>query len=356
MKDAARRDLFHWVGMDVAKATFDAAMVLSHQHYPDTPLRDIPGATFARSREGVAKFLTWLDAFDVNPDEVRVVMEATGRYSSELAVWLLEIRPALCPAIAPPAYTAAFIKSLGVRNKTDRLEARALGFYGVERTPIPYEPMSAERAELRELNRYRDQLVRQRTAMKNRRHETCTSAFIQKNQTKRLRLLTGDITRVEQAMKELIEAHPELKRDMELLCTIYGIAFLTAATVLAELGDLRRFTYARQLTAFTGMSPSHRQSGTSIHGRSRLSKQGNPRIRQALYLSAMIAIKGDTPFRRIYRKLIAQGKPRMVALVAIMRKQLILMRAILISGKPYQPLGITPSTRGKQHKKRINFA
>lgn len=331
----------HWVGTDVAKSTFDAALLRCDQHYPDTPLRAIPARTFERSSQGVQVFLSWLDAQGVDDENVRVVMEATGNYSTELAVWMLSQRQTLRPAIANPRHTSAFIKSMGLRNKTDRLEARALGFYGVERRPLAYEAPSPEQAELRSLSRYRDSLVRQRTALKNQTKETCQSTFVQKIQAKRLRLLTRDIERVEEQMKALVGQHEDLKRDIELLITIYGVAFINATTVLAELGDLRRFTLARQLSAFAGMSPQHRQSGTSIHARSRLCKQGNSRVRQCLYLSALAAIRGNNQLRETYQRLLAQGKPRMVALGAIMRKLLTLMRAILISGKPYQPLGIT---------------
>ncbi len=332
----------HWVGADVAKSTFDAALVQYTQHYPDTSLREIPACTFERSPKGVRAFISWLDAQGVDDGDVRVVMEATGNYSTELAVWMLSQRQSLRPAIANPRHTSAFIKSMGLRNKTDRLEARALGFYGVERHPQPYEAPRPEHAELRALSRYRDSLVRQRTALKNQIQEPCASPFVQKMQAKRLRLLTHDIERVEEQMKILVGQHEDLKRDIELLISIYGVAFINATTILAELGDLRRFTLARQLSAFAGMSPQHHQSGTSIRGRSRLCKQGNSRVRQCLYLSAMAAIRGNNQLRETYQRLLAQGKPRMVALGAIMRKLLTLMRAILISGKRYQPLGITP--------------
>ena len=142
-------------------------------------------------------------------------------------------------------------------------------------------------------------------------------------------------------MKALVNHDEELKRDVTLLTSIYGVAFINATTILAELGDLRRFALGRQLTAFAGMSPRHRDSGSSVHGRSRLCKQGNPRVRQSLYLSAMVAIRGNNQFRQTYLRLLDEGKAKMVALAAIMRKLLVLMRAILINGQAYQAWGIT---------------
>ncbi len=329
----------HWVGADVGKDAFDVGLVRYNQHYPDTSLCDIPADTFACSAEGVRAFVSWLDTQGLGEAPVRVVMEATGDYSIHLAVWMLEQRPSLAPAIANPRQTHNFIESMGVRNKTDRLDARALGFYGVERNPMAYETPSPEMADLRTLSRYRETLVRQRTALKNQMHKTNVCAYVVKDQKKRLRQLMRGIERVEKEMKALVDQHSALKSDVELLISIYGVAFISATTILAELGDLRRFERARPLTAFAGMSPRQHQSGSSIRGRTRLCKRGNPRIRQCLYLSAMVAIRGNNEFRQTYQHLLAQGKPRMVALASVMRKMLVVMRAILISGQPYRPLG-----------------
>ena len=340
-----------WVGLDVSKASFDAALVCPDQHWPATPLAAIPVRAFARTPAGVADLVRWLETRGQTPESTgaaRVVMEATGRYSSELAEWMLDQCPELSPAIAPPHQTAAFIRSLGLRNKTDQLEARALAFYGRERQPVPYEPLTPQDAELRELSRYRDALVRERVAAGNRAQETCASRAVAALQRKRLRLLDADIERIEQEMRRCVAENLALQRDVELLSTIYGVAFITAVTVRLELGDLRRFRKARQLTAYAGLNPSVRQSGTSVRGRAHLGKQGNPRVRQCLYLAAMVVIRGNNDLQRFYLHLRQQGKGAMAALGAVMRKLLVLMRAILISGQPYDPLLKTCSHKAIQ--------
>ena len=329
-----------WVGVDVSKTTFDAGFVRAGQKYPATELREVPAQSFERSPEGVACFLNWVSELRHNNAEqsqVRVAMEATGKYSIELSLWLLERQASLKPAIVCPSNTAAFIKSLGVRNKTDKLEARALAFYGIEREPVAYEPATAEAAELQALSRYRDALVRDRTAAGNRAGEGSMSKQVRQIQAKRLRLLDGDIKRVEAEMKRVVEATPQLKTDIELLSSIYGVGFIVAAVVIAELGDLRRFRKARQLTAFAGVSPRIHLSGTSVTGRPRMCKKGNPRVRQLLYLSALVAVRGRNDFQRTYTRLLKQGKPPMAAIVAVMRKLLVLMRALLITQTPYDP-------------------
>jgi len=328
----------HWVGLDVSKGTFDAALALSEQRYPCTPLRALPWRTFPRTRRGVRSFLAWLDKLAPGKN-VRVVMEATGQYSVELTTWLLARRATLQPAIENPKNTKAFIDSLNQRNKTDGLDARGLAFYGVERRPAPYEPLSETRQELRTLNRYRDTLVAQRTALKNRRHEKSSSTVVARMQTKQLRQLERDIAAIEQEMKRVVNQDDAFKRDFELLTSIDGVGPITALTVLAEIGDLRRFERARQLTAYAGVSPRVVQSGTSVRGKTHMCKRGNQRIRQALYLSAMATLNTKKPnsLSAMHYRLCEEGKEGKAALGAVMRKQLTVMRAILISGKPYDP-------------------
>jgi len=330
----------HWAGVDVSKATFNAALVRMGQKFPSTPLCDVPARGFERGRQGVERFLGWLSDLtqnDVERSRVRVVMEATGKYSLELAVWLIERQPSLDPAIVCPSYTAAFIKSMGLRNKTDNLEACALAFYGAEREPAPYEPPSPERAELQALSRYRDALVRESIAAGNRAGEGSVSKPVRHTEAKRMRLLDGDIGRIEAEMKRLVDATAELKHDIDVLISIFGVGFIVATVVVAELGNLRRFRKARQLTAFAGVSPRIYQSGTSVNGRPRMCKKGSPRVRHVLYLAALTTIRGNNDLQRTYQRLLDEGKPPMVAIGAVMRKLLVLMRILLITETPYDP-------------------
>lgn len=331
----------HWVGLDVSKRTFDAALALSDQRFPSTPLRALSWKAFPRTRVGVAAFLAWLDVQVPSAERgsVRVVMEATGQYSVELTAWLLARRLSLGPAIENPAGTKAFIDSLNQRNKTDGLDARGLAFYGVERRPAPYEPLSKARQELRTLSRYRDTLVARRTALKNRLHEKSSSKVVARMQTRQLRQLGRDTAKLQQEMRRVVNEDEAFRCDFALLTSIDGIGPITAMTVLAERGDLRRFEGARQLTAYAGVSPRVVQSGSSVRGKTRMCKRGNKRIRHALYLSAMATLNTKRPnsLSVMYTRLHDEGKTGKAALGAVMRKQLTVMRAVLISGKPYDP-------------------
>ena len=331
----------YWTGIDVAKNTFDAALACTGYLHTDKGMEQMPVQTFARTPEGVEQFLAWLERMTPQDEHeeapiVRAVMEATGTYSLELTIWLLEKRPTLQPAIVNPRYTANYLKSLGLRNKTDRIEARALALYGWDRRPVPHEPMSPEQEQLRALNRYRDTLLHEQVAERNRNGFLSPNKTVRKLAKDRLRQLKRHIEKVEKEMKTLIKESPALKHDYDLLTSIPGVAFITACVVLAELGDLRRFERARQLTAFVGVSPRTYESGSSVRKRTRMCKTGNPRVRKGLYMAALVASRNTKgPLNEMYTRLVQSGKAPMAALGAVMRKLLVLMRALLITDTPY---------------------
>lgn len=323
-----------WVGCDVAKASFDAGIWTESKTERPRDLKDIPVKSFERTQDGVQKFVNWV-LEQVGDIEFRVVMEATGKYSTELTIWMIGLRSSLAPAIINPMRARKFAESLPARNKTDRTDARVLARYGGERRPAAFEPLTAQQAELRDLSRHRTALIGMRVAEENRAKEPTNSPFVRKQLRKHIAQLRRDEKNIEEEMKKLIAKTPDMKRDAKALQGVYGIGFVSAATVLAELGDLRRFLCARQLTAYAGVSPCHKNSGASVRKRTRMSKQGPPQIRRALYMIALTAIRADSDLSDFYQHLLAEKKTKMAALGAVMRKLLVVMRAILISGEPY---------------------
>ena len=333
-----------WCGCDVSKDSFEAALWLPLEPGERRENRELPAASFQRNPEGVEAFLAWADRLlepSAGPDgelpALRLVLEATGRYSMELAVWVSIARVTVQVAIINPETARTFIRSLCLRDKTDRIDARGLGRYGAERQPFPWQPLTPQQAELRDLARYRQDVVTMRVAENLRLNEKGISTFLRRMITTHVAKLERDQAKIEARMRAIVEQVPELKRDVELLDTIPGVGFLTAATVLAELGDLRRFGRARQLSAFAGLSPRHHDSGQSVHRKPRLCKKGSSLARKTLYMPALAAIRSDNDFTDTYKSLCANGKPKMSAIGAVMRRMLLVMRAMLISGKPYQP-------------------
>jgi transposase len=339
----------YWIGMDVAAETFDAAVVSPNTRVNATTFKQLPTRTFDRTGAGVKECLTWLRAQlpAQTPLPARVIMEATGIYSIELTAQLCKQCPELRPAIVNPERTYAFRNSLGLRNKTDSMDARALAFFGLERNPDPYEPLSPQQAELRDLSRCRDALLQTRVAHDNQLGQAPSSALVRKTLKRVLARLEKEIETVEKEMRRVIAGAADLKRDYDLLTSIPGIAFVTAAVILAEVGDLRRFASGRQAGAYAGVTPSKNESG-KLNRPGRMSKKGNARVRQALYMASLSATAFNPAMRDAYMHMINRGKKKMVALGAIMRKLIVLMRAIAVSGKPFDACG-KPYGKVPQH-------
>jgi transposase len=264
-------------------------------------------------------------------------MEATGKYSLELSAWFTAHAATTAPAIINPRLSKSYSASLAITNRTDKADARTLARFGAERTPAAYAPAAPEWAQLRDLTRYRQALVEMRQAEKSRAEETSCSAVVRQTQNRRIKQLDRDIAKLDKSIKALVQQTADMKRDVQCLDTIAGVGPVTATTVLAELGDLRRFNSARQMTAFAGLAPTCHDSGTSVRKKSHVSKSGSAHVRRILYLAALAATRGQNDFADTYRRLTEQGKMKMVALVAVMRKILVVMRAVLISKKQYQP-------------------
>ena len=318
-----------WVGLDVSKADFTAAICLD--------IHQMPTRTFARSEVGAKALLEWCDQVVPQDVQVRFVMEATGSNSIQIFTWLYQLRPQTAPAIVNACYVKHFGQSLGVRNKTDKADAKVIARFGYEREPAGELPKTPEQTKLQELSRERNNLVEERTAEKNRAQEPCTIAQLRQMREKRIELLTRQIKVIEKQMHALVRQTPALKNDIKLLMSIPGVGFLSAVTVLAELGDLRRFEDPRKLTAFCGLNPRECISGTSVHRPTRMSKRGNKHVRPFLHLGARSLIgRTQHALGRLYDSLVARGKTKAAALGVLSRKLLVLMRAVLVHNTPYK--------------------
>lgn len=323
-----------WSGLDVGKRVFDGSWV--EEQACAEEFHRIPRKGFACTAAGVDEFLSWLDGQTAGRNlQVRVIMEATGRYSIRLWRLLMERRPELAPAIVNPKQAKYFHKSLGLRNKTDEVDSRSLGLMGKERKPASYQELAPEVEKLRELLRYRQVLSEQLVAEGNRSEELRAGSPIQKLIRSHIRSLCRLMARLERSIQDLLAGNESLQKDIRLLTSIPGVGQTTALTVLAELGDLRRFSRSRQVSAMAGLSPAQFQSAERQY-RTRINKNGNSHVRKALYFPAITACRLHTRFADTYQRLQANGLCKKAARVAVMRKLLVTMRALLISGETYR--------------------
>ncbi len=329
-----------WIGMDVAKLKFDAALLLPHEATPQGQQRAAT-RVFERSPAGVRSCLAWVQEGLARAGQegvmLRAVLEATGKYSEELAQWVRQEKAQIAPAIVNAAQAAAFARSLHLRNSTDPVSARMLALYGHQRIPRAHVPLVPERAQLRELCRYRAALVNEQTAASNRLEQGSSCKQVARMMQAHLNGLRSKVARLDKEIAAHIAKHASLCVDHALLCSIPGVGPVTATVVLAELGDLRDFQRRNALSAHAGISPRRVQSGSSVHRQTRMSKQGNAPVRGVLYMAALTASTRNPSLAQFYKKLIANGKPKKAALGAVMRKLLLMMRAVLINETPYDP-------------------
>lgn len=254
-----------------------------------------------------------------------VVCEATGGYEAALLSAMVSAGVPVHRADARKV--KAFIRSFGTLGKTDVIDAKALARYGQERDTLlaRWQPSSKQRDTLQALVLTRADLVRQRTAMANRL-QAPNASLVRHVLRPVLRCLERQTAKVEQEIAALIAADGDLGAASATLQSIGGVGPTTAATLVALMPELGRLSN-RQAAALAGLAPHPRQSGR--HDGYRSTRGGRPEVKRALFMAALSACRHDRALRVFYQRLIAQGKKKLVALTAVMRKIVVIGNARL---------------------------
>jgi len=309
------------LGIDIAKLKFDVALLTQGK---------FKTKVFANDSAGISACLKWLATHASGP--VHVCLEATGPYGEALAYALHDAGHTV--SVINPARTKAYAQSLGLRQKTDAADAKMLARFVQTQQPVAWTPPPAELRALQALLRRLDALGDMRTQEKNRLGvaESAVSASIAQH----LDYLQAQIDALKAQIENHIDQHPGLKQQQDLLDSIPGIGPATSAWLIGEL-NLTRFDSARQAAAFVGLTPRMRYSGTSVHDKPRLSKQGNSLLRKLLYFPAITAMTHNPLVRVLCLRLKAKGKHNMAIIAAAMRKLIHIAFGVLKSGKPFDP-------------------
>jgi len=304
------------IGIDVSKDHLDL-----HR------LPDAASVRFPNTRSGLAQLVAWIGC-----DVGRIVFEATGRYHRSLERRLAE---AGYPAVKlNPKRARRFAEAIGTAAKTDRADAAMLARMGqaLALEPQPVRPENV--LKLNELLSARRALVKDRTAARNRAGDYALDLLRRLVET-RLAQIAADIAAIDAACAKLIAADPDLAARHRVLTSIPGIATATAATIVALLPELGHAEH-RQIAHLAGVAPIDRQSGT-WRGVAHI-RGGRAPLRHALYMPTLVAIQRNAEMKAIYERLVARGKPKKVAIVAIMRKLLILANALLRDNRKWTPM------------------
>jgi len=320
------------IGIDVSKAKIDCAWLR------DLKTGKVKTKVFKNNLEGFQLLIKWVENNTQQPvAAICFVMEATGIYHEALAYALHDAGAMVC--VVNPAYIHDYAKSLGVRNKTDKKDSVVIAHFGVTHHPAPWQPEAPEIRQLKALiARY--EAIEKDLQRENNRLEKAEITQVSHEVISSINTVINELAKELKRIKQLIDDHidqrPTLKQDSILLKSIPGVGPVISQRMVALIRS-RSFVSARQCSAFIGLNPVIRESGSSVRGRSHLSKMGDAKIRAKLYMAAIVAIQYNPDIKQQYERLLKNGKTKMAALGAAMRKLVQICFGVLKHQIPYQP-------------------
>jgi transposase len=303
------------VGIDVSKDRLDIAVRPS-------------GEVFAieRNPAGLEQLTLRLGALSPN----LVALEASGGFETVVAAALAAAR--LPVVVVNPAQIRAFAKAIGQRAKTDPIDAAVIAHFAEATRPEP-RPMPDEATRLlADLVARRRQILEMMVA-ERQREKRVTVPHLRKSIMRLLKVLERELTSVDTDINDAVRGSPAWREKEDLLASVPGVGPTIARTLIAELPELGQLS-RRQVAALAGLAPFTRQSG-QWRGKSFIGG-GRTSVRTALFMGAMVAKKYNPVLRTFFNRLVAAGKPKMIALIAVARKLLTMLNAILRDRRPWQ--------------------
>ena len=296
------------LGIDISKKTFDVTLVT-----PDKTWSKV----FDNNEQGFESLSVWLKKH--NTGSLDACLEATGTYGEALAEYLHGQGHQVY--MVNPTRIHSYAKSKQLRAKNDKLDAKIIAEYcRVHDDLRPFTPTPAELKHLQGLDRriadLKDTLVREKNRLKSANHPEKVRSSIQRT----IAFVEAEIAALETDIDDTIRKNPELSKNKELIESPKGLGPVTSRIFIIDFNSVKTFESARAAAAFAGITPFVRKSGSSLNSAGSISRMGNSRIRQVLYMAARAAARHNPIFRAQYNKLRAAGKAYKVALCAIARR------------------------------------
>ena len=306
-------------GIDISKDSFDVyGKSLGYKSYPNT-------------KEGFEAFFRTLELHSF------CVMEATGCYHHKLCMFLHG--KGISISVLNPVVIKRFIQMKLKRIKTDKSDALMIYNYACEQPLEPWQPEAAYIVRSKELLSLMHTYSRQSTALKNKRHALESRGrkrgVLINSINRQLRQLKKERHSLEQELESLIKSHePQL---FSRLTTIPGIGKKTAVLLMVSTSNFKTFSNHRQVSSFLGLAPNERSSGSSVRGKSRISKTGDGLLRNHLFMCSFTACVHNPQCKALFDRIVAKGKSKKLALIAVCNKLIKQAFAIAKSGLPYDP-------------------
>lgn len=324
------------VGIDVSKDD----LKVSFQRLDQMGKTSIKGSrTFKNTLAGFSALMNWIEKKRMTDLAVRITLEATGVYHENLVHFLDDNGYYVSVVLANQS--KAYAKSLNLKTKTDRVDARMLGQMGIERDLMQWKPASTKMRIIKQLTRDRLALLDEKTALSNKLH--ALKASFEPRQSvldrleQRLSLLQNQIKTVEKEIKQAVQSDEVLQQKIANVCEVKGLGLITVATVVGETNGFELFTSRGQLTSYAGYDVVEKESGTSIKAKGKISKKGNKHIRRALHFPALTVVKHEPQFKQLFERVVDKSAIKMKGYVAVQRKLLILIYTLFKNDVPYDP-------------------
>ena len=320
----------HYIGIDVSKNKLDIAWL------KDTDKLKFKTKVLKNDHSDYAILIDWLSA-NLADDlkDIHVTLEATGVYHENIAYYLFD--KGLKVSIINPAYIKSYGASLGSRNKTDKKDSVLLARYAHSAKPKLWTPPPAEARHLKSLlsrsYALQEDLQRELNRLE-KANATDTAPVVTASIKQMIASLQEAIAKLNNDIDDHIDRHPNLKQDQDLLQTIKGVGPVVSKQMVSLMHN-KQFSQASQMAAFLGLVPKHHESGL-FKGKSRLAKNGSSAIRAKLYMPALVAIKHNPDVKAQYERLLANGKCKMQAVCAAMRKLVHICFGVIKHQQPYQ--------------------
>ena len=280
--------------------------------------------TFPNNSIGFTKLYEWSKKLSEKNVSLDFIFEATGIYHEKLAHWLNSKRQNV--SIILPTTIANYAKTLNQKTITDKKSADVIAYYGLRHVVEYWKPADPIFRQMKQLTRERDQIIAERTMVKNQLHAEKKEAIPLKNSIKRMENRINFLKKQEKAieteLKNLIKAHDVINTSVKRIMTIPGIGLITAAVVLAETNGFELIKNRKQIASYAGLDVVLKQSGTSVNRKPKISKKGNKYLRKAFHLPAFAAVMHNGAFREKYDRHLSKHGIKMKAYVPIQRKLL----------------------------------
>lgn len=324
------------VGLDIGKDTLHACVSAIDQ-LQQTKIKAT--RSFTNTAKGIADFLQWVDHHCKDHQlPVHYLMEATGVYHEQVALALHRQQAQV--SVILPQKAAHYLKALGIKTKTDGVDAQGLAMMACQQRLEVWKPISEAMHKLRQVTRQHTQIQEFKTQLNNQlislEAGMYQSSEIRNQLLHLLAQLDQQLAECVKLIEKTIAENADWQRKVAQICQIKGVGMLTVASLITETNEFSLFENHRQLTSYAGYDVVANQSGKRV-GKTRISKRGNSRIRRTLHMPALLVVRYEQrPFRNLFERVYGRTAIKMKGYVAVQRKLLTIIYSLWKKDEAYR--------------------